>query len=108
MGKLAIPARWASNSTGYRDLCDSNSGSQTLFWSSFGQMRPLPHPSASPLPGYASRPFASRPVSFSEMLRSIIAWWCGVGPDWRQRHREAKVIEQLAEELAEADNKGTR
>jgi hypothetical protein len=69
-------------------------------------MRPLPRPSASPLPSYASRPgLQPRPVSFSDMLRSIIAWWRGVHPNWRERFAEQRLIERLAQALAEADSK---
>jgi hypothetical protein len=64
----------------------------------------LPRPSVSPLPSYAARPdFAPRPVSTMEALKAITAWLRGVGPDWRQRFREAQLVERLAEEMRQTE-----
>jgi hypothetical protein len=64
----------------------------------------LPRPSVSPLPSYAARPdFAPRPVSTIEALKAITAWLRCAGPDWRQRFREAQLVERLAEEMRQAE-----
>lgn len=62
----------------------------------------LPHPSASPLlPSWASRPEASitHRVSFPEQVKSVIGWLCGREPDWRQRVKEARIVDALAAEM---------
>jgi hypothetical protein len=52
-------------------------------------MRPLPHPSVSPLPSYATRPeFEPRPVSFAETFGAVWGWLRGVRPNWRETARE--------------------
>lgn len=63
-------------------------------------MPPLPiRPSVSPLPSYASRPYAARPVGFVTALKAIIAWWRGKPPNLRQSIREREIVELLVEEL---------
>jgi hypothetical protein len=37
--------------------------------------------------------------SFIESVRLIWNWLRGVGPDWRQRVKEERLVERLAEEL---------
>lgn len=65
-------------------------------------MIPPRHPSASPLPSFATRPqVAPRPVSFANSLRAIVAWWKGRPPTLRERQIEQQRVERLAEELAE-------
>jgi hypothetical protein len=66
-----------------------------------------PRPSVSPLPSYASRPELIHLVSFSDACRQIGRWITGRKPrqTMRERQLEAKVVERLAEELAEADNR---
>jgi hypothetical protein len=66
-------------------------------------MRPLPRPSVSPLPAYASRPFASRPVTIVEALKAIIAWLRGRKPTFREQVLEAKLVERLADEIEESE-----
>ena len=73
----------------------------------FRMTGPLPRPSISPLPSYASRPFASRPVTIVEALRQIVAWWRGDKPTFKHQIAEAKLIERLAEELAEEETPPT-
>ena len=65
--------------------------------------RPLPKPSVSPLPAYASRPFASRPVTIMEALRQIVAWWRGDKRTLKQQIAEEKLVERLAEEIEEQE-----
>ena len=65
--------------------------------------RPLPRPSVSPLPAYASRPFASRPVTIVEAFKAVIAWLRGRKPTFREQVLEAKLVERLAEEIAESE-----
>lgn len=64
--------------------------------------------SVSPLPSYASRPFASRPVSMVEMLRQIIAWLRGDQPSLREQFAEQQLIEKLAVELGEQEAKADK
>jgi hypothetical protein len=67
-------------------------------------MRPPDRYSASPLHSFCVVP--TRHVSsFAETIRAIIAWWRGVHPNWRERFAEQRLIERLAQELAEADSK---
>ena len=66
--------------------------------------RPLPRPSVSPLPAYASRPFILRPVTIVEALRQIVAWWRGDKPTLKQQIAEAKLVEKIAEEIAEEED----
>ena len=71
-------------------------------------MRPPPHPSASPLPSFASRvDVVPRYVSFAESLRTVWRWLRGDRPDWRQRAREARLVEKLVEEIEDdVDDQG--
>jgi hypothetical protein len=64
-------------------------------------MQPLPHPSASPLWSFCSRPegpITYRP-NFSETLKTVVGWLRGREPDWRQRVKEARIVDRLVEEL---------
>jgi hypothetical protein len=33
------------------------------------------------------------------MIRVVWRWWRGQGPNWRERFREAKLVEAIAAEL---------
>jgi hypothetical protein len=55
--------------------------------------------SVSPLPSYATIP-TRRVTSFTESLRLIWRWLRGVGPDWRERAREARIVDQVADLMA--------
>jgi hypothetical protein len=70
-------------------------------------MTPLPCRSVSPLPSWASRPGViptRRVPSFGESLKSIWTWLRGgERSTLRQMFAEQRVVERLAEELAEAD-----
>jgi hypothetical protein len=61
----------------------------------------LPRPSVSPLYSFCSvRPdVVPRYVSFAETFSAVWGWLRGREPDWRERAREQRVIEALAEEL---------
>jgi hypothetical protein len=60
--------------------------------------QPLPNPHVSPLPSWASRPStALRAPSFSETLVIIWRWLRGVQPSWKDRVREARLVDALAE-----------
>jgi hypothetical protein len=61
----------------------------------------LPRPSVSPLYSFCSvRPdVVPRYVSFAETFSAVWGWLRGREPDWRERAREQRVIEMLAEEL---------
>jgi hypothetical protein len=62
----------------------------------------LPHPHASPLPSWASRPpTPHRAPSFGETLGIIWRWWRGVQPSWRERVKEQRLVDRLADELPE-------
>ena len=61
----------------------------------------LPQPSVSPLHSFASLPPAVRQASFSETLAILWRWLRGVQPGWRDRVREAQLIEKLSEELGD-------
>jgi hypothetical protein len=63
-------------------------------------MRPPPRYSASPLPSWATIPTQPSP-SFPETAKAIWRWLRGVQPDWRQRSKEARLIEALAAEMDE-------
>jgi hypothetical protein len=68
--------------------------------------QPLPRPSASPLPSYASRPIAiSRSPSFSETIMAIWAWLRGgYRPvPLRRQILEARIVEALVAELEAED-----
>jgi hypothetical protein len=67
----------------------------------------LPNPSASPLPSYASRPsFTARPVTLASMVATIWRWWRGRDvPSLKQQIQQAKLIDALADELAEDEVK---
>ena len=62
----------------------------------------LPRPSVSPLPSFCStRPDpVPRYVSFSETVEAVWRWLRGVGPDWRERAREARIVAQVADLMA--------
>jgi hypothetical protein len=65
-------------------------------------MQPPRNPSASPPPSDAARPdFAPRPVSTIEALKAITAWLRGKPPTFREKVREANLIEALAKEIEE-------
>lgn len=70
-------------------------------------MRPPPYPHASPLPSFCVVPApARRTPTFSESLRQIAAWWTGKRPSLEGQIRARKIVERLAEELAEAERAG--
>ena len=62
----------------------------------------LPHPHASPLPSWASRP-ASLPIarqpSFTESLKAIWRWWRPRPVSLRERQLADAVVERIAAEL---------
>jgi len=62
----------------------------------------LPRPSVTPLYSFCStRPDpVPRYVSFSEMVQAVWRHLRGVGPNWRERAREARTVERLAEVMA--------
>ena len=64
----------------------------------------LPHPHASPLPSWASRPNipTARQPSFPAALRSIIGWLTGrqPQPSKSELQFEQRVVDLLAEEMA--------
>jgi hypothetical protein len=65
-------------------------------------MPPLPNPSISPLPSYASRPgFLPRPVTFGQALRDIALIWRNRPPSYQEQMREAQRIRRLALEIDE-------
>jgi hypothetical protein len=71
-------------------------------------MRPLPHPSANPLPSWASRPATpyTHVVPFTDACRQIGRWITGRKPrqTMRERQLEAAAVERLVDELeAETD-----
>ncbi len=72
-------------------------------------MQPLPHPSVSPLPSFASRPgFVPRPVGFAEALKAIVAFVTGKHRllTLRERIAERKRIERLAEQMEDEAETG--
>jgi hypothetical protein len=65
------------------------------------------NPSVSPLPSCASRPgFVPRPVTISQALREIFAWWTRRPVPLGRRFFEEKLVARLADEIAE--EKGRR
>jgi hypothetical protein len=64
-------------------------------------MQPLPHPSVSPLPSFASMPTVRRSPSFGETLGAVLRWMIGRQrqPSLRERFKTARLIDQIAEEL---------
>ena len=58
--------------------------------------------SVSPYYSFVTIP-SRRSPPFTESLKAITAWLRGVGPDWRQRFREAQLVERLAEEMRQAE-----
>ena len=70
-------------------------------------MPPLPNPSISPLPSYASRPIVThRAPSFGESLRSIVRWLINrqSAPPKAEQQLEARIIERLVAELTAPAN----
>ena len=65
-------------------------------------MEPPLRYSVSPLYSFCTVPTRQAP-SFIQSLKAIIAWLRGVGPDWRQRFREAHLVVRLAEEIRQAE-----
>jgi hypothetical protein len=65
-------------------------------------MQPLPRPSVSPLYSFCSvRPDpVPRYVSFAETFGMVRRWLRGVEPEWRQRTKEARLVDALAEVMA--------
>ena len=62
----------------------------------------LPQPSVSPLPSWASRPpTTNRSPGFAEVFAAVWGWLRGREPDWRQRVKEQRIIDRLAEELGD-------
>ncbi len=43
-----------------------------------------------------------------EAFKDIWAWWRGVQPSWKERVREARTIDALAERMAEEEGIGER
>jgi hypothetical protein len=39
-------------------------------------------------------------VSFAETFGAVWRWARGIGPDWRQRHREARLVDEIADLMA--------
>jgi hypothetical protein len=68
-------------------------------------MQPLPRPSVSPLYSFCSVP-THRAPSFSAALRSIMAWLTGYQPEVSKSEKqlEARLVDLLAEELAENES----
>ena len=62
-------------------------------------MRPPDRYSASPLYNFVTVP-TQHVSSFAEMLRTVWRWWRGQGPNWRERAKDARMVERLAEEIA--------
>ena len=60
----------------------------------------------SPLPSYATVT-TQHVASLSESVRLIWNWLRGIGPDWRQRHGEAKLIAEIADLMAEEEAVGS-
>jgi hypothetical protein len=62
----------------------------------------LPRPSVSPLPSFCSTrsDVVPRYVSFSETVEAVWRWLRGVGPDWRERAREARIVDAVADLMA--------
>lgn len=58
------------------------------------------------MPSFCTIPPRRPSPTFAEMICQIIGFWRGIGPDWRERAREARMVEALAEELEEGDSKG--
>lgn len=67
-------------------------------------MQPLPRPSVSPLPSWASRPGIPRSAPFIEIIRDVLRWWFQLHkPTPRERFLEQRAIEKLAAELEDAE-----
>jgi hypothetical protein len=66
--------------------------------------QPVPNPHVTPLPSWVSRPPTSqRAPNFLETLIILGRWWRGVQPSWKDRVREAKLVDALAEGMAEEE-----
>jgi hypothetical protein len=63
-------------------------------------MQPLPRPSVSPLPSYASIPTGRQP-SFAETVRAVLRWFTNrqLPPSKGELFLEQRIIERLAVEL---------
>jgi hypothetical protein len=69
-------------------------------------MRPPDRHSVSPLPSFAVVPTRPAPP-LAETLKALWRWWRGQGPNWRERAREARLVDALAAEMeAEAERSG--
>jgi hypothetical protein len=62
-------------------------------------MRPPDRYSISPWYSFVTVTTPRHVPSFAESVRLIWRWWRGVRPDWRQRMKEERLVERLAEEL---------
>ena len=110
MGKLAMFATRPAIAT-VRAVCwGSDGGDKQDFALAWPLMPPLPRPSASPLPSWASRPATPHTpvVPFTDACKAIWRWLRGVQPGWRERFAEQRLIERLAQELDEGDRKEER
>ena len=61
----------------------------------------LPHPHASPLQSWVSRPTVAtgRQPTFPDVVGILWRWWRGDRPTLKDRFAEEKLVERLAEEL---------
>ena len=66
-------------------------------------MQPLPRPSISPLYSFCSRPEGpvTRSPGFAEVFAAVWGWFRGKGPDWRQRVKEQRIVDRLADEMGD-------
>jgi hypothetical protein len=80
-------------------------GAKLEFGLACALMPPLPRPSVSPLPSWASRPAPdSTVVPFPDAAKAISRWWRGDRLTQRERQIEAAAVERLVDELeAEAE-----
>jgi hypothetical protein len=60
-------------------------------------MPPLPRPSVTPLPAYASLP-THRAPSFVDALKAIVAWLRGTKPSRSEVQLQDRLVERLAED----------
>jgi hypothetical protein len=73
-------------------------------------MRAQERYSVSPLHSFCtvSTQPVPRTVTIVEALRQIVAWWRGKKPSYRQQVLEARIVERLAEEIAEQERANGR